>query len=259
MRKGQITILVLLLGLMGLTVALSSASRSLSDLKQVSYVDFGTKALAAAEAGLQYGLNQLSGEGSNTGSISVSGVNVNYQVDTSTENVVVTPVMGIDSVVQLDLSTVNSNTKFFDIFWQGAGQIEAIVLDKNNSIRRFAFNAYGNSGHGFSSSYAISDVSNCPSSCNGSSYQSCTGAMVDFQSNDKLLRIKTLTNPTPILVCALNAGKSRIDIAAPVTTVTATATTANGTVKKVQVVKTPAVVPAIFDYVLFSNSGGISK
>lgn len=256
MRKGQITILVLLLGLMGLTVSLSAASRSLSDLKQVSYVDFGTKAFAAAEAGLQYGLNQASTGGPNTGSISISGINVSYQVDTSVGNVVVTPSIGVDNVTQLDLSTVNANTKSFDIFWQGSGQIEAIVLDKNNIIRRFAFNAYGTSGHGFSTGISTSDVSNCPSSCltGYSGYTSCTGTTVDFQSNDKLLRIKALTNFTPVLVCALNAGKSRIDIATPIITVTATATTTNGTVKKVQAVKTPPTMPAIFDYVLFSNS-----
>ncbi len=58
-RKGQVTILALLIGLMGLTIGLSMASRSLSDFHQVTIVDQGTKALAAAEAGLQYALNQL--------------------------------------------------------------------------------------------------------------------------------------------------------------------------------------------------------
>ncbi|MBI3887452.1 LamG domain-containing protein [Candidatus Microgenomates bacterium] len=59
LRSGQITVIVLLLSLMGLTIGLSQISRSLSDLKQVSYVDSGTKAYAAAETGMQYALNQL--------------------------------------------------------------------------------------------------------------------------------------------------------------------------------------------------------
>lgn len=263
MRKGQITILVLLLGLMGLTVALSSASRSLSDLKQVSYVDFGTKAFAAAEAGLQYGLNQASIPGGVlSGTVPGLGMTVDYQVDTSTGNVIVIPLVIVDNVTQLDLSTINAaNTKFLDIFWQGTGQIEAIVLDKDNLIRRFAFNGNGTSEHGFSPGISTSDISNCPSSCLAgySGYTSCTGISVDFQSNDKLLRIKALTNSTPVLVCALTAGKSQVNnIPVPIVTVTATATTANNTVKKVQAVKTPPTMPAIFDYVLFSNSS-ISK
>src|SRR3989344_601354 len=58
-RRGQVTVLILLLALLGLTGALSVASRSLSDLRQVSQVETGTKALAAAEAGLQKTLGDL--------------------------------------------------------------------------------------------------------------------------------------------------------------------------------------------------------
>lgn len=254
-RSGQITILVLLLSLLGLTTALSVASRSLSDLKQVTQVDVGTKAFAAAEAGLQYGLNQLSTGGPITGSVAIPGATVNYQIDTSVGNIATIPSVTVDDVNQLDLSAVTSNTKSFDIFWQGNGQIEAIVLDKNNIIRRFIFNAYGTSGHGFSSGISTTDTANCPSSCltGYSGYTSCTGDNVDFQSNDKLLRIKALTNSTPVLVCALNAGKSQINMPTPIIIVTATATTTNGTVKKVQAAKFPPTLPAIFDYALYTN------
>lgn len=257
LRSGQITVLVLLLSLLGLTTALSVASRSLSDLKQVTQVDAGTKAFAAAEAGLQYGLNQLSVGGPATGPVSVPGATVNYRIDTSIGNVAFVPLANVDDVVQLNLSGVNSNTKFFDVFWQGNGQIEAIILDKNNSIRRLIFNAVGTSGHSFSSAISTAgDTTNCLTGYSG--YTNSTGDNIKFEANDKFLRIKALTNSTSVLICALTAGKSRIDMPTPITTVTATATTVNGTVKKLQVAKSPPTVPAIFDYVLYTG-GSIVK
>ncbi len=253
-RPGQIIILVLLLSLLGLTTGLSVASRSLSDLKQATQVDVGTKAFAAAEAGLEYGLNQLSVGGPNTGSLSLPGATVNYQINTSMGNIATVPVT-VDDVTELNLSAVTSNTKSFDIFWQGNGQIEAIIVDKDSKIRRFVFNAYGTSGHSFSSGVSTTDTTNCPVSCltGYSGYTSCTGDSIDFQSNDKLLRIKALSNSTPVLICALNAGKSQINMPTPIITVTVTATTTNGTVKKIQITKTPPFMPAIFDNVLYTG------
>lgn len=52
-RQGQITLLVLLLGVLGLTVGLSGVSRSLQDAKQATQVNSGTRALAMAEAAVE--------------------------------------------------------------------------------------------------------------------------------------------------------------------------------------------------------------
>ncbi|MCL4397486.1 hypothetical protein M1403_00405 [Patescibacteria group bacterium] len=283
-RRGQVMVLVLLLSLMGLTVGLATASRSLSDLKQISYVDQGTKAFAGAEAGLEYVLNMLgnvstldptwctSDQSISSTDLSITGVkSLTYRVCSHTANQTIYPNLAKDNVMQINYNNV-SNTKLFTIFWKSPAAIEAIRVDKSNLITRYAYNPYNPTGsivaNNLLSSYSTGDVINCPSSClNGvpdsGSYTSCSGGSnssnaIPYVPNDQFLRIKALYSSTPVVICAVNSGNSAVNMPEAYTVITMTATTDNGTVKRLQVTKLPPALPSIFDYAIYSG-GQIAK
>lgn len=257
-NSGQITVLVILLGLMGLTVVLSIASRSLSEIKQVSYVDSGTKAFAGAEAGLQYGLNQLSALSTapttcmngNVNSLP-TGINaLSYSICPSpSSNSVKFSGVPSDSVVQVDLSTIAANTTSVAVVWPNSNAaMEVIDVDGNNRIIRGVYNQ--------SVSLSFSPTISCAATCGSGQ---C--AVVPVQGSQKLLRIKPLmgaSSATDITVCGQDTNGNASSIGSPTYTITATATTADNTQKKVQVIKTLPALPSIFDYVIFTK-GSISK
>lgn len=272
-NRGQITVLVLLLGLLGLTASLSMASRSLSDIKQVTQVDAGTKALAAAETALQYGLSKLPtitlpdpGEQVTTTipptEISIPNIkSLEYTVRSPSSLTAKIENIAKDDVGQLDVTTINTSAKRLNIFWQ-QGSLEVIIRDKNDVIRRFGINPPGSTQtNGFSGGYAYSDTSNCPSLCSvPAGYSYCSGELIPVdRNNDRLLRIKPIYTSSSVIVCTLNAGQSRAyDMPLDYLEIEAKAVTTNDTVKKVQAIKYPAAMPSLFDYVLYSG-GGISK
>lgn len=158
-RRGQISVLVLLLSMLGLVVSLSVASRSLSDLRQVTYVDSGTRALAAAEAGLQYVFGNTATVIRDTtcdptapgyvaphiiSGLPLAGINsIAYNYCASTKNAVTMTNVARDDVIQVDLPN-NANLKGVDVSWSGPGSIEIEVVDSDNSgnyfLRRYAYN-----------------------------------------------------------------------------------------------------------------------
>ncbi len=258
MRNGQITILVLLLGLMGLTVALSSASRSLSDLKQVSYVDFGTKAFAAAEAGLQYGLNAFASNPGlvdcvnpqNITGLTINGINTTagkfqYQICATGGNNFDAGTVTQDNVAELSLVGASPPPDMIRVHWDTGRSVEVVIVRLQAgtySLRRYAFNATGvGSGNGFGSA-----------TCGADCYAEITG----LAPQDQLVRIKPVYGSSRIWAEAFKTGGGggQTRLQAQNYTVSAWAETTNGTKKKVQAVQSPPTLPSIFDYVLFSNS-----
>lgn len=273
-RSGQVTVLVLLLGLLGLAASLSLASRSLSDLRQAIYVDSGIKALAAAEAGLQYastlaGADCLSHELVNTQSpvLSLSGVkSVSYTTCTVTKTTITVPSVAVDDVVQVDLTGASANLKGMDVSWLGDASVEIEVLDSDDTLRRYAYNAVGqNRNNGFA---AAIPGSNCTSGCDASfAIGSCTGPSEICYKPDcgvgnvkaQLVRVKPLYQSAPINICARAAGGSGVtSFGTQYYLVTVTATTLNGTVRRIQADRYPPGLPAIFDNVL-SSGGSLAK
>lgn len=290
-NKGQIVVLVLLLSLMGLTIGLSQVSRSLSDLKQVTYVDAGTKAFAAAEAALQYGLNQLTTVGTaNCTEIPIKDVlfstanfnNVTYKVCPNPATYAYFPAVPSDEVREIDLTNIDSSVRNVNIAWFNAANaavnantgLEVVVVDNNFTITRYVYNAYNitpTPPTGFNTSYSVGSCLNCfPSEVmtnisNGSSTGSDVlgSIQVGNPANPPyiLLRIKPLANSlgtTDIVVVGYNNGGAIKSLGPTTYTVTATATTTNNTTKKLQVIKISPALPGVFDFAIFSR-GSVSK
>lgn len=262
-QKGQVTLLAVILGVLGLTLGLSVASRSLSDLRQASTVDFGTKALAAAEAGVEYGLAQIAANAN----FSVTQQELVDLIDGPLKDLanigiktlkldVSRPVAGFarsngvvakDDVFQVDFSS-GSPPQRFDIFWTDADGIEVAALSTTYAVSRFA---YKRSGSAVAASF--DPAAGCDPVCDAFPAGSCS--RVDTGgTNTLLLRIKPVQSQAEILVCPVGG-----TIPSQYYEVTATATTRNGTVKKVRVRRdVSGTLPGIFDNVLYSG-GSISK
>ncbi|MCL4390551.1 MAG: hypothetical protein M1484_03265 [Patescibacteria group bacterium] len=266
-KRGQIAILAILLGLVGLTISLSVASRSLSDLKQVTVVDQGTKALAAAEAGIQYGLNQLS-QGSNSctplaaSGLSLNGIKgVQYTVCADTSSYGLMPAVAQDDVYQIDLSGLQPNVKSLAVLWKNPNAaLEIIKIDKNNVLTRYIYDRSPDNSNPANNFATPMPGSACVSSgCADNSFNngSCTGvAEIPFNNGDQLLRVKPLYASSDVAVCGFASGNSAVGLSLQNYQVTAIATTSGGVTKKVQSTLISGTLPTVFDSVIF-NGGNL--
>lgn len=270
MRNGQITVLVLLLALMGLTIGLSQVSRSLSDLKQVTYVDSGTKAFAAAESGMQFALNKLSQNVvdcpatppfSKVTPVPTGISTITYTICPNDAGVVVLPVKS-DEVLQLDLRGQPANLQSLDILWKSTTNnvaIEVISVDSSNVLTRYSYNANGMTpptANGFATPSVGSTCIDPPTGsnvCTDTSFN--TGSCLQNVPRENLVRIKPLYNDAVIMICGRASGKSPQRLDGQTYLITVTATANNGTVKKLQTQKILPALPSIFDFAMYSGTG----
>lgn len=268
-RAGQISVLVLLVGLLAMVVAVSLGSRSLSDLRSVTSVDAGTRGLAAAEAGLQFALNQVSlGRPTNCASpTTISGFStlpgiktVTYQVCAGTVDSAYQTLVPKDSVFQLDLTGMSNNTKTFAVVWSNPNAaVEIAKLDTNYALSRFSYNG---SNVTDSNNFAVAlPASSCVSALCAPSVSTgnCTGlGIIPHNAGDLLIRVKPLYADTDVAICGQTAGNSPGSLSLQSLVATGTATTIGGAVKKVQTSQVSGFLPAVFDNVFFSG-GNIAK
>ncbi len=275
-REGQVALVALLLGILGLTVGLSVVSRSLSDLKQASTVDIGTKALAAADAGAEYGLYKLNQNGSaaincatslpnlvTTGSPPPLAKLASLQISSVTDEICYdNAAAGVDiGRLQDDVFQVNFDPTAppgkIDVLWNNSPSVEISALYSDYSVKRYAYGVSGTNNF----SAGVNNPS-CYNWCGASriANANCVGASspiagTNGAANLSLLRIKPIGGNSDLQVC-LQSGSA---IPAQSYTVTAIATTTNNTVKKVKITRDiSGTMPAAFDNVIFS-SGSISK
>lgn len=279
--KGQIAIFALLMGLLGLTIATSAASRSLSDLRQVTIVDSGTKALAAAEAGVEYALSQLATQpkpatgtctATTAANLTLTGIKpytgtpatsgVVYEVCSHTPDFAVMPNVAQDDVFQVNFSDITAaNVKAVSVLWKNPNaSLEIIKVDGNDKLTRYVYNGVSvTANNGFA---PAQPATNCLTSlCADATFSggSCTGpAEIPYNSGDKILRLKPVYANTDLAICAYTAGNSPGRFALQYYYVTARATTTNNVVKKILTSQIASSLPSIFDNVFFSG-GDISK
>ncbi len=276
-RTGQIAVLVLLLSMLGLVVGLSATARSLSDLKQVTYVDAGTRALAAAEAGLQYAFfnASLAGAGPDCSTapdnvitgLSLSGIKaLTYRICQVSKNYITVPGVLKDDVVEVDLTNSNPNLQSIDVSWKGDASVEISVLDSDNTLRRYAYNANTAAGLGRNNGFAPGTPgSNCSVGCDPSfSSGSCSYfGEIPFKLGTppvqaRLIRVRPVYQSSDINICGRVAGNSNSNFGLQYYRIVVTATTSNGSVRRLQADRYPAGLPAVFENVFYSG-GDIIK
>lgn len=277
LKKGQVTLLAVILAVLGLTLGLSVASRSLSDLRQASTVDFGLKALAAAESGVEFGLSRLTLNGS-------LAINCGTSYDLVANNdITFPPELGIssltyeicesgdtfaksngavnkDDVFQVNFPGYTGNVSVYLIGDVEGVQINSLSLNGGvYSVSRFAYkNGASLPGSNFSPALAWSP--SCDPTFDALSGSAKFRADSVSLTNAVLLRVTPLGGLTGAKANVLVCPNAPSPVIPPqYYDVTATATTANGTIKKVTVKRNIAgTLPGIFDSVLFSG-GDINK
>lgn len=288
-RKGQVTILALLLGLLGLTISLSVATRSISDLRQATVVDQGTKALAAAEAGVQFALNVLSSGGTInscpapavSAQLSLAGIKpynadpnlagVSYTLCSNTVNYGIYPSVAQDDVVQVNIAGQPQNVKGFQVLWKNPNAaVEIIKISNTNGLTRYFYNGpnvvaannFPAASPGSSCYRPATDTSPCGDSSFNNSTSSCAGYYSEIpyskSGGDTYLRVKSLYASSDIVVCSDPAGGSSGRLSLQYSLVTAIATTSSGLTRKVQTSQISNFLPAVFDNVFYSG-GSLTK
>ena len=266
-KRGQVTLLVLLLGMLGLTVALAAASRSLQDINQVSQTDQGTQALAGAEAALQYGISKYDPSATylDCGAVSYSPAGstfpgfstpVQYKICqlnvTSFGQYLALPK---DEVYQLNIpSTVNlGGGGNFNVLWKNdnPSAVEVSVVYQTAggvlSLKRFAVNGTGytpSPTNNFSAS-----AGGCAAMCGNLGYTSCTASVpvLDAAAPAKIVRVRRFYSSGDVAVCA------PVSLSVSNLVVFGTATTTSGTTRRVQASLSAPALPAVFDYALFTE------
>lgn len=259
-KRGQILILVLLIVVVALAVGLSVASRNITNLKTSTQTEQSQRAFTAAEGGIEDVLSQLSdpgavktavdggspanvsitGPGGITGNVTVSGSNV-YQTK-----------IALGDVGQIDLKNATANE--VQIEWGqnnasdelDSGQpatIEVTQLNDNFGIFLQARKAYSSRGEsGFDS------IAGCIATA---PFTQCTRFDLNTIGGSKeLLRIKPFHANVTVKVAGVGT-----PLPIQIIDLDSKANTTTGITRRVQVTRTKLPnVPAVFDYVLFSET-----
>lgn len=241
-NSGQVALIVLLIMVVILTIGLSLASRSITDIRISQNEREALRAFSAAEAGIEEALRDIPAYAGKTTPVSIGDLTANVTVEETGEETTRTIEKG--GTMSILLEGASSPPTLLRINWidttksdetSDYASIEIIVYADDYSFNRYAYSAQ-NRNDGFS---IISD------SGEGDFYRQVT---ISIAANDKLVRIKPLYNKATIMVTS-DTGTlpvQQYDI-------TSQATAEGEKTSKIIVSRTIPVLPPIFDYVLFSG------
>jgi len=247
-KRGQIGIVVLLLTVVLLTIGLSIASRSITDVRLSRQEEESSRAFNAAEAGIEEALRKnLSsivasgscGVGCGTGSVMLGGITANYKV--TEENTLETQIDEGETVEVNVTGLGNGNS--LNIDWaktacpSAASIVVAIYNGNSKTVRR---TPYQGCPHG--DSFAVSS----PGS-GGFQFHK----VVDLTNSDQYIRIRAVYTGTQLRVTG--AGGTVLPV--QFWRIRSDARTTGGETRSVEVTQTPPAPPSIFDFVIFSGSG----
>lgn len=247
-HSGQAGLIVLLLTVVLLTVGLSVATRSTTDLKVSRQEEESNRVFNAAEAGIDDALSQptsFAGQ-TYTGSVNVDpNISVSYSIQKV--NVLQTRLFeGISA--QVDVSGPKSGSEVVRINWgreTACGQNPASLL-----VTVFSQSGATVTARNLMYAPNCGRSDNIPQVSTTGTNNYFRQVSVPMQSNDVFIRIKPLYNDTSILVEGQNW-----NLPNQYYRVKSVAESQIGDeVRAVEVNKTQPVAPSIFDYVLFSGT-----
>jgi len=264
MRSGQVLIIVLLVIVVVLALGLSVASKNITNLRTATQTEQSQRAFSAAEGGIESALAKVS-SGSVAGGANFTlkelGISndVNGTVSVA-ESRTYGGVVALGNVAQIDLNGFPGD-RDIRILWaknnekdsDGPASLEITQIFDTSPVQQVRYFIKGSGSRVRES--AVSNpagLSDCPGFSPGEFLQ-CK--QVRSKSNAKILRIKPFWVDTTVKVASTDLLQPL-----PVQTydVVSTATTDIGVTRKVQVTKTALKqLPAVFDYVLFSEGSVI--
>ncbi|MCL5411286.1 MAG: hypothetical protein M1150_00905 [Patescibacteria group bacterium] len=256
-QSGQMLIIIVLILVVGITIALSLVSRSVTDVRLSTNTEQSNRAYTAAEAGIEDALRKIASSAAvGTGSASFSDSDVKYNIsEAAGTSFGPTEAVKKDDVSQLDLKNYTGNS--VNISWHTSSDstpaaIVASFIYKTSSeytVQKWAFNdnsTYPTRVIGFA------DVSGGRGG--GYTYNTTLTLPAHQASEPNFLRVRPLFGDTHIQFSSDN-----MYVNLPVQGYEITATGSAGSSERtVKVFKSKPALPSIFDYVLFSG-GSLSK
>lgn len=270
-NSGQVIVLILLLALLGVSVSLSALSRTLQDLRQTTEIDESSRALAAAEAGVEIGIQRILSD--NCPSYPCVGVEsdlgnlagYNYTINQASQGPVEPDEpLPQDEVYQINLDGFSDGSRQVSLFWglgetqvgQGSGKYPALLLTfvtqdgSDYGLQKYAFDPNVSRGNNFSGA-------------DTGSY-GCRGCTV----NDYKFRVQNITVPNHTKILRIKAlyNQASFALEPPVGfpfprqgyTIRSEGQTVGGVKRVVEVSQSYSALPPIFDFALFAK-GDISK
>jgi Tfp pilus assembly protein PilX len=264
--KGQTAVFVLILLIVGLTIGLSLASRTIRDLQTSSGSDLSSRAFSAAEAGVEDALRQdltaIAGQPASTATLA-NNATYSYSVTKSSD---LTQTVLRDTAIQVGLRSDTGVffTGSFDLYWvnssdptenlSGAKPSLELTLIKNNggtySIVKYAVN----------SEVKSNNFQNPDGSTVGNVKNFVTGSYPIDQITYTNRATITLTSVDSVEAMRIRPVYNKASLAVrggglPGQTYVVTSQGIAGTsTRVVQLVRTVSSLPPIFDYVLFNGS-----
>lgn len=282
-ESGQILVLVLLVILVGVTVGLSIASRTLSNLKNTAELDQSNRAFSAAEAGIERALSALQADpqacdAPSSCAADFEGISADVVVSTVGGN---DRAFGINALAKDDVIQANLDGysgRYLTLYWGLTGDRDDCVNLSAAAVVSVVYEHSGqyglgkaaldeclaggrNPGNGFtrtgiqlppaSEKVTIQDGSQQ----DGFAYKYTLDlqpgqSLIPSGATIKMVRVRLMYNgPKPIALVPQtshnlpNQGQQ----------ITSTAEV-GGTQRTVKVLKTTPALPAIFDYALFNGS-----
>ncbi len=268
-QAGQTTVIILLIMVVVLTIGLSITARSITDLRISSQTESSNRAFSAAEAGIEEaltsGLQNLVGSGP-SGQKTIGSATYQYTVDSigGASYAPDRPVVQ-DDVVQLKLDQTGLTNAYdgVNIYWIAAGEdcnttggnpaaIEVSVIYGNGPYQMYK-QTYTpkNRGDNFLQVTAGNFTLGSKTYC-AKTPPSGGSSLTDFKkigiTNPQLLRIRPFYNTASLAVEAQPSGKQL-----PIQSYRVRSEGESGGIKRtIEVTQSVPVLPAIFDYVLFS-------
>lgn len=260
--KGQILVMALLVSVIGLTIGLSIASRSISGLQQTGTFEASNRAFSAAEAGIEQALQQLKTATPIPGvpiptamtTLTENKSSFNYSVEPLGSGTAAYQVDGVlkDDSVEVKLSGGNGG---LGLYWNLPQDPVALVANfvypqaGSYSIKTFAL-VCGSSA----ASYGGFEQIPVGSYTIGSSIYRCLKNFTnaDIPNNVSALRLKVLcTSCSSVNLAAQPTGST---VFPPQSYLVRSVGDAAGTQRTVEATETLQSLPAIFDYTIFSTS-----
>jgi len=249
-NSGQVALIVLLLMIVILTIGLSLASRSITDIKISQDEKESLRAFSAAEAGVEKALNDLPAYVGTT-TEEIGGIETDITVAPVGDGAIRPVEQGESTSILLTGSVSNSLT----IYWIDKSKPDE--MDTKASLEITVFDEDG----GFDT-YAYNPEASMPSRDNGFLGVGADGGDFYRQVNvninrmmdplDVVVRIKALYDKTTIKV-----NSSSVDLAVQQYNITSSALAEGSKTGSLIVDRTIAVLPSIFDYILFSGNSSL--
>lgn len=260
--SGQILVMALLISVIGLTIGLSVASRSVTGIKQTSSFEASNRAFSAAEAGIEEALQKLRtvtpGNPLPTGSQNLSGSNFNYQT-TSVGGGSAYQVDGVlkDDTVEVKLVS-GGPTSSINVYWtkpvDPTAIVSAIIINNSGSYSLKKAATYCGGSRGPFAGFT--DVTPGTYTISSSTYNCLTNIPIPANASALRLRLMcVLCNSANLAVVAQgNLPSGDVYQLPPQSYLIRSVGSAAGTQRTVEVIESLPSLPSIFDYVLFSGS-----